>query len=572
MRKSLRFAFLSMFFMLCAGVSAQTVVTIDFDTDYQTLFPTLPGVSDGNGSSDGDFTENTTSTAVDGVTVTVTATESGTKNRIWTSAPRLRMYNGTFTVTGKGITKIDFTGHSTNFNLSTTTGTLEGKTWVGQADEIEFAVAKNTQINKIVVTLGGEVINPDDIAKTLYTEAFTANEGSFTIDNKVMPEDLTYVWKFNSYGAVASAFANSTSYETESWLVSPVIDLTKATETSLEFTHALNKFSTIEAAKEQATVLVKVGDGEWAPLEGVVYPEEMGWTFIENSIDVSKLFDGKKVQVAFRYTSNSESAGTWEIKPFTVKGKGEATIEAVEQPATQFPSIEALILAGNTQNIELTLSGAQVIFNDGNYIYLRQQGKAICLYQMPQDIKDDLKEASELGGTIRGDYEVYKNMPEMKANKYTDIKSYGRDWSELYEVMPTQATLAEVKGGAHVCDLVTLTATLVKDVKLKEDGTVQSTTYYLQDDDDNEVLVVNNGKNLNKLEEGEVIVVTAVVNTSSNGDYQLKLTKNAESTSGIASVAAGSSKQAPVYNLAGQRVAAAKSGLYVRNGKKYVVK
>ena len=127
------------------------VATFDFDNDYATIFPKLPGVSSSS-ATDGDFTATTTSTAVNGYTVTVSVADEGkTANRIWSGAPRLRMYSGTFTVTGKGMTKIVFTGHNTNFNLSTQTGTLNEKEWTGNADEIVFAVAKNTQINKIVI-------------------------------------------------------------------------------------------------------------------------------------------------------------------------------------------------------------------------------------------------------------------------------------------------------------------------------------------------------------------------------------------------------------------------------------
>lgn len=173
MKKTLRFSLLSMLLMLAGNVMAQKTVTIDFDNDYQTLFPELPGVSCSankdqgiEASSDGDFTNGvaTTSTAVDGVTVTVTPAEDAkTPSRIWDRAPRLRMYSGTFTVNAtEDITKIEFTAGS-NYNISTTNGTLDGKVWVGQSKEVVFDVAKNTQINKIVVTLGGtpEVIDPN---------------------------------------------------------------------------------------------------------------------------------------------------------------------------------------------------------------------------------------------------------------------------------------------------------------------------------------------------------------------------------------------------------------------------
>lgn len=576
MRKTLRFLMIVVFASLCiTNVSAGAVVTgttftVSFDEEYQQLFPTLPGVSNGSGSSDGDFTETTTASVGMGVTITVTASESGTKNRIWSSSPRLRLYNGTLTFRGENITKLVFNSND-KFNLSTETGTLTEKTWVGQADEVVFAVGGNTQLKSVEITLGGEVVDPSQLAKVLYTEPFTQNEGQFTIDNKVLPEGLSYVWKFqSSYGATASAFANSTSYETESWLVSPVIDLSKATETTLEFTHALNKFSSIEAAKDQAVVLVKIGNGDWAPLEGVVYPEALGWTYVENNIDVSSLFDGKKVQVAFKYTSTAESAGTWEIKPFTVKGKGEASIEAVEQPATPVASIAALLAGENMTNVEVSLMNSQVLYNDGNYIYVRQANTPICLYQMPQDVKDALKTNAMISGTLRGDYEVYKSMPELKANKYTAATSFTAEVVEGMEAQPVQATLADVATGKHVCDLVTLKAILGKNVTYQEDGvTVKSTSYYLTDDNDIEVAVVNNGKNLNKCEEGDELIVTAIVNTN-NGVCQLKLTKNVEDLSGISDVVAGSQKQAPIYNLAGQRVARADKGMFIQNGKKFV--
>ena len=150
MKKTLRFVFVAMMAMIGLNGYAQGV-TIDFDNDYATLFPTLTGVSSSE-SDAGNFTGATTSTAVSGFTVTVTPAEDAkTPSRIWSSAPRLRMYSGTFTVSGKGIKKIEFTGHATNFNISTSTGTLDGKTWTGEADEVVFAVAKNTQINKIVI-------------------------------------------------------------------------------------------------------------------------------------------------------------------------------------------------------------------------------------------------------------------------------------------------------------------------------------------------------------------------------------------------------------------------------------
>ena len=129
-------------------------ITFDFDNDYAKLFPSLAGTSS-NDSHDGDFTETTTSTAVDGATVTVSTSSTSNANRIWSSAPRLRMYSGTFTVNapaGKAIKGITFTKSANNFNITPDTGTLTDGEWTGSATKIVFTVAKNTQINKMVLS------------------------------------------------------------------------------------------------------------------------------------------------------------------------------------------------------------------------------------------------------------------------------------------------------------------------------------------------------------------------------------------------------------------------------------
>ena len=186
MNKILRYLLVALLAMVMGNVYAEEV-TLDFDNDYATLFPTLKGVSSGSNEnyvSDGDFTGATTSTAINGVTVTVTPAEDAkTPSRIWSGAPRLRMYSGTFKVSGKGITKIEFTGHNTNFNLSTETGTLEGKVWSGEADEVLFAVAKNTQINKIVVTIAaGGGGSQEGVSVGIARPTFTAADGTVTYD------------------------------------------------------------------------------------------------------------------------------------------------------------------------------------------------------------------------------------------------------------------------------------------------------------------------------------------------------------------------------------------------------
>ena len=173
--------------MAWGKVSAQT--TLDFANDYQTLFPTITGVSD-NDNHDGDFVEATTSAAVDGITVTVSPSGVSNANRLWyTASGRLRMYGGTFTVTSANgnITRIDFNGAKWNANNTVNTGeiTVDGNkaTWEGSASSIVLTVAANTQLNSIVVyPEGQEPVDISNTPETAYTvaeakELITANEG-----------------------------------------------------------------------------------------------------------------------------------------------------------------------------------------------------------------------------------------------------------------------------------------------------------------------------------------------------------------------------------------------------------
>ena len=190
MIKNLRYLLLSLLAIMSTAIFAQKTVTIDFDNDYQKLFPTLTGVSSSD-SQAGDFTEPTTSTPVDGVMVIVApAEDAATPSRIWSGSPRLRMYSGAFTVlsTGLPITKIEFNAGS-KFNLTPTDGHLsEDGVFTGASMTAVFLVGGNTQIKSIVVTLGeGGTDDPDDpnspglLSKFEFTSGTITDNGNQTV-------------------------------------------------------------------------------------------------------------------------------------------------------------------------------------------------------------------------------------------------------------------------------------------------------------------------------------------------------------------------------------------------------
>ena len=195
MKKLLRYS-LTLVFALVASVGfAQT--TFDFDNDYKTLFPSLPGVSSME-SNEGDFNEATTCT-VDGIAVTVSAKEEGNPNanRIWTSSARLRMYSGTLTVQapeGKQISKIEIAQKKWNANNKVDNGTLDTKgNWTGSANKVVYSIAGNTQIKTMTITLDNGGTTPEPPVVITYTDVASVKDllANYKEDTKNLNLTLT---------------------------------------------------------------------------------------------------------------------------------------------------------------------------------------------------------------------------------------------------------------------------------------------------------------------------------------------------------------------------------------------
>ena len=178
MDKILRISMIAVLAFIANFSFGQTI--FNFDNDYKTLFPDLPGVSSSD-SHEGDFTKATTCT-VDGIKVTISKKTSGNnENRIWTSSPRLRMYSGTMTIEapeGKKISDISFEQTKWAESNNSDVGTLTAGKWKGDANKVVVTIAGNTQIKSLTVTLAGTVITYKDVPSikdllTNYTSATT---------------------------------------------------------------------------------------------------------------------------------------------------------------------------------------------------------------------------------------------------------------------------------------------------------------------------------------------------------------------------------------------------------------
>ena len=150
-------------------------------------------------------------------------------------------------------------------------------------------------------------------------------QGKLTIQNVKLQEPLTYVWYYSAaYGMCASAYKDGASYESNSWLVTPQIDLTRAKTPQFSFDQAFNKAPNFT---EECAVFVSTnynGDVttcDWTQLEwnlnedGTLnVPGGTSWVFQTSGFFDMSEYVGEKIHIAFRYTTSNGVSGTWEIR------------------------------------------------------------------------------------------------------------------------------------------------------------------------------------------------------------------------------------------------------------------
>ena len=269
---------------------------------------------------------------------------------------------------------------------------------------------------------GGETPDEPEVPGVLWSESFNGTAGQFTIDNKVMNEALTDVWSASSKFScmMASGFKSGVAYATESWLVSPEIDLTGASECSISFQQAGNYFSSTENMQAAVSVKAKVvGDEVWKDLEVTPWPGGTSFTFIPSTASL-KAFEGNKIQLAFVYTSTSEVAGTWEVKDLQVLGKGIAVVPEPEVP--NYTSVADLVAAATADKVDVTYEFANLLVTgvgvrgSNTSVYV-SDGKALLLY----GAATTFKKGDKISGKLAGQLCVYNNVTELVVTSYEGV-------------------------------------------------------------------------------------------------------------------------------------------------------
>lgn len=197
---------------------------------------------------------------------------------------------------------------------------------------------------------------PSVTEETVLQESFASGRGAFTVDDKRLSANMRYVWSSykNNYVSCmkASSYVQSQNQAAESWLISPVIDLTSYTQAVLTFEQACNFLKTYKnRAKEFLSVCVSDDGGKHWKNCSVDIPHQDKWTFVPTEVDLTE-FAGKQVQIAFVYKSKTACAPTWEIMNLKLTGKKTPTyIYRVTKDRTQLDVLKPMYdLSGKQVN------------------------------------------------------------------------------------------------------------------------------------------------------------------------------------------------------------------------------
>ena len=554
--------------VVASAAYAERTVTLDFDNDYQQLFPTLAGVSSGSDVHDGDFTETTMSSNVDGVMVMVSPEEDAkTPSRIWSASPRLRMYSGAFIVTSTAevITKIEFTGHNTNFNLVPNDGTLEGKTWTGSSSYVVFAVTKNTQISSIVVTLGeGGQVTPgpgDDDEPSSILDDFKITSGQITDNGNQLLFD--FVATSQSFG---SEMKGRLDFAFENNICSSCV-------MTVNFPNA----ETATAAYQQMMEENKEGQAE-VSVNGNVLTVVAKDEFIGFSKIVIKSM--------FKMTISPEDANGYGILdyPFTAC-MANVFAGNLEQGET---TPEDYYVKGKIADIKYTFSeqyGTATFFisRDGSNDYTFQAYSVYYLENKPWvEGNTQIKVGDEV--IICGKLTNYNGTPETASKKAYIYSLNGVTKNEMGE-KPEEiksVTIAEFNAAAESSSVWYQLTGIVNNLK---DNDMYG-NFDLEDETGSVyVYGVLSEKGGAKRLFQELVAAKGIQNGSkltiigNRGSYNGKIeVTNAyfvsvdNSDAGISNSIATTETKAVVYNLRGQRVDAAYKGIVIKNGRKQVQK
>lgn len=350
--------------------------------------------------------EGTTATAI------ILPTATSTDQTAVTLKFNLAGKSYTYTLTDASIFE---EGKNVTFNANLSINNGKPVVTVGTATIEDWTEKPGGDIN---VDFDGEV-QPGKETVVL-DESFATGQGNFTIKDKQLPEGGSYVWKHDAgtttggtpyYYMKASAFISGAK-ASESWLISPEVDLSTATTATLSFMHIINHAGDMKT--QQTLWVTETSTENWQQVAIPNYPAGNNWDKVSSgNIDLSA-YTGKKIKFAFKYVSTTAAAATWEVYDVKViangEGGGTVTPEPDPEPGTETGNADLFISeyvegSSNNKYIEIYNPTNEVIDLSAYAIDLNTNGGA----SWSKD-GTGYSNYSELSGTIAAKSTiVYKN-------------------------------------------------------------------------------------------------------------------------------------------------------------------
>ena len=199
---------------------------------------------------------------------------------------------------------------------------------------------------------------------TYFEEALTQNLGKFEVNTT-----KGYGWKIDRNAATVTGydFTTKTNQESESYLVSPKIDLKGAKEAYLKFGYILNYGNRNSTTR---ILITKSFNGnpattQWEDITGTLNtPSTTQWSDYDiYAKDLDAKYLGDTIRIAFHFAAPATESRTWKVKEVLVK---EGKASEVNQGGTPTPTPPTTTEGDGTEVKPYTVKDLLAVEKTGN--------------------------------------------------------------------------------------------------------------------------------------------------------------------------------------------------------------
>lgn len=276
-------------------------------------------------------------------------------------------------------------------------------------------------------------------------------------------------------------------------------------------------------------------------------------------------------EIVLSYKNSAQAALYISAITVTTLGEGETPQPPVEITYTDVASVKDLLAnyKEDTKNLNLTLTNAKVTFVNeykGTInTYVREGDAAIELrtlgFNMPVN--------SILTGKVKVDLKYNYGVPYLTANAGTDDESITVTESDE-AAQPIEATIADLIANKYLNDLVT-----IKDFTFSKEEYQAGKFNYYANDGEQKIMIYdkfNKVGGVAELTEGETYTATGLYGAIFKGTPEILPTQKVVpgTSTGINNITTSAAGNAPIFNLAGQKVGKSYKGVVIKAGKKMI--